>query len=121
MAKKKKTSKNSASTMGSFACYEEALAPPSFEDAPCPEPCEEVTRGPYDEDLPAACDKGPPPEALEQEVDIDTSQRGLAPKQERPIQPSNSDITEDEQEIKREPTLALTETSGEVLEQTWIS
>jgi hypothetical protein len=117
----KKKSKKSASKISSHACYEEVPDPPLFEDAPRPEPYEEAARGPYDEDIPAACDEEPPPEPFEPEFDIDASQRRLNPVQERSTQPSNPDIMEDKQEIKQEPTLALTETSQEVLDQAWIS
>lgn len=102
----KKKSKKAASRLALSACYEEAPPPPTFEDAPwpepcedapCPDPCEEVTRRPYDQDCPAPCDEEPPPEPVEQEVDYEASERGLTPAQERSTQPSDPDITEDEQ------------------------
>jgi hypothetical protein len=67
----KKKSKKSASKMGIFSRYEEALPSPPVEDAPCPEPCEEVARKPYDEELPAACEEIPPPEPFEEENDFE--------------------------------------------------
>lgn len=117
----KKKSNKSASKKGISARYEEALPSPPVEAASCPEPCEEVAREPYDEELPAACEEIPPPEPFKKENEFEARKRGLTAVKEQPTQPWSPEAIEDEQGIQPELILGQAETSQEVEEQVWIS